>query len=240
MSKVRRAGGRASRLETALGYHFSDPTLLERALAHRSFVNEQGGDPEDSYERLEFLGDALLGFLVSHMLWQADPLATEGTLSRRKQAVVRTETLARVAGALRLGDALRLGRGELRTGGRDKASLLADVFEALLGAVYVDGGIRAARSFVRRHLGEPIRWLHETDEHLEDYKTRLQESIQARLRQTPSYRIVARSGPAHAPEFEAVALLGRRKLGVGRGSSRKQAEQEAAREALRRFEESDD
>jgi len=223
-------------LEAALGHRFSDRRLLERALTHRSWAHEAGRPVADAYERLEFLGDALLGFLVSHRLWKDDPAAPEGTLTRRKQAVVRTDALARAARTLGLGQALRLGRGELRTGGRAKPSLLADVFEAVLGAIFVDAGIRASRSFVTRHLGRAIDSTRELAEVADDYKTRLQERVQARLRSTPAYRIVRKSGLAHAPRFTAEVRVDGRVLGVGKGSSRKQAEQQAAREALDSYE----
>jgi len=219
-------------LEQRLGYRFRDRGLLRRALKHRSWAHEQGETGAESYERLEFLGDSLLGFLVAHRLWADDPQAAEGTLSRRKQAVVRTETLAAAARGVGLGEALQLGRGEERSGGRDKDSLLADAFEAVLAAVYLDGGIRAARAFARRHLQETIRRAGQVAELADDFKTRLQERVQARLHRTPSYRIVRRSGSDHAPEFVAEVRVRDRLLGRGRGASRKLAEQSAAREAL--------
>ena len=219
-------------LEERLGYHFRDRRLLEEALTHRSYSYEEGGGPEGSYERLELLGDALLGFLVSEWLFGDDPGASEGTLTRRKQAVVCTDTLAAAARKLELGETLRLGRGEESTGGREKPSILADVFEAVLGAVFVAGGVRASRPFLRRHLGQSLRESRNTQSVVDDHKTHLQERAQARLRQTPRYQIVSTEGPAHAPEFEAAVLVGDRVLASGRGFSRKQAEQEAARRAL--------
>ena len=140
--------------------------------------------------------------MVSDWLYRADECAAEGVLSRRRQAIVRTSTLARTAEAITLGEAIYLGRGEERTGGRHKSSLLADTFEAVLGAIYVDGGIRAARAFVRRHLGPAIREAGRSSGLADDYKTLLQERTQARLRRTPHYRIVSTTGPAHALEFE--------------------------------------
>ena len=166
-----------------------------------------------------------------------DPEATEGILSRRKQSVVRAGTLARVAREIGLGPALRLGRGEEGTGGRAKLSLLADAFEAILGAIYVDGGLRSARAFVMRHAGETLRATRRVEELVDDYKTRLQERIQGTMRLTPRYRVVDTSGPPHAREFEVEVVVGDDVRGTGRGSSRKQAEQAAAREALRRVEE---
>jgi ribonuclease-3 len=221
-------------LQTALGHRFKTEGLLERALTHRSFVHEQGGDPDQSYERLEFLGDALLGMIVADWLYRHDGGAGEGTLSRRRQTVVRTSSLAACARRIGLGEAIRLGRGEEQTGGRKKHSLLADVFEAVVAAVYLDGGIRAARAFVSRHLGGALRV---TDARVQDdYKTRLQETVQGRLRRTPSYRIVSTTGPAHALSFDVEVAVDGRTLGRGTGASRKMAEQQAAKRALETIE----
>ena len=219
-------------VERALGHRFKDRELLATALTHRSHSHERGTHGTPCYERLEFLGDALLGSIVADWLYRADPGAGEGSLSRRRQLVVRTTTLAAIARALGLGSALRLGRGEERTGGRTKTSLLADVFEAVLGAVYLDGGIRSARSLVRRHLGPALREAADRDATGDDYKTRLQESVQGRLQRTPSYRIVSTTGPAHVLRFEVEVVVDGRVLARGVGTSRKRAEQDAARQAL--------
>lgn len=220
-------------LERRLGHRFAEPELLLTALTHRSHAHEAEAGTTH-YERLEFLGDALLGYIVSDRLFGADPTATEGVLTRRRQAVVRTGTLAIAAERMGLGEALRLGRGEERTGGRGKRSLLADTFEAVLAAVYLDGGIRAARAFVTRHLGPHMAEASRIRAAGDDYKTRLQERIQARLQRTPAYRIVSTSGPAHALEFEVEVAVEDRVLGVGRGTTRKRAEQAAAQQALLR------
>jgi len=225
-----RRDGQLEELQEVLGYRFSDAELLRTALTHRSHSYETGVAGV-SYERLEFLGDALLGFLVADWLYRQDAEAAEGSLSRRRQLVVRTATLAALARRLAIGEAIRLGRGEERTGGRDKASLLADAFEAVLGAVYLDGGIRPARAFVRRHLGAELQRAGAVADAADDYKTRLQEEVQARLQRTPSYRIVSTAGPHHALRFEVEVLIGGRVLGRGAGSSRKRAEQQAARRA---------
>jgi ribonuclease-3 len=220
-------------LTESLGYRFEDRAILKRALTHRSRTHEaHDGATGDTYERLEFLGDALLGFLVSERLMNDDPDADEGTLTRRRQSIVSTEALAVVSRRLGLGKALILGRGEEATGGRTKPSLLADAFESVLAAVYLDGGLRAARAFVRRHLkGELLLTVGKTGPGA-DAKTRLQELAQARWRLTPRYRIVSTTGPAHAQEFTAEVLLGDESAGRGVGSSRKDAEREAARDAL--------
>jgi ribonuclease-3 len=219
-------------VEKRLGYRFKRPDLIEMALTHRSHAHEQAEDPSVHYERIEFLGDALLGFLVSEWLYRDDPTASEGVLTRRRQRVVRTTTLAKVARAIGLDSELRLGRGEERTGGREKPSLLADTFEAVVAAVYLDGGIGSGRAFVRRHLGTVLYGTRDARDAGDDYKTKLQERVQAKLRHTPRYRIVSTSGPAHALEFEVEVLVDGRVIGRGTGSNRKRAEQSAAKIAL--------
>lgn len=221
--------GASGEVETRLGYRFRDPWLLETALTHSSHRHERQHVATD-YERLEFLGDALLGFLVADRLFRDDAEASEGLLSRRRIAVVRRSTLADAAQAMGLGEVVRLGRGEAASGGGRKASVLADVFEAVLGAVYLDGGLRAARAFVRRHLGERLRETEGAEP--DDPKTTLQETIQGRSRRTPRYRLVSTSGPAHAMLFEAEVTVAGRVLGRGSGTNRKRAESEAARAAL--------
>ncbi len=223
------------RLQDTLRYRFRDPRLLVTALTHRSHVYEQGRDAGSSYERLEFLGDALLGLLVTDWLYRDDEGAAEGLLTRRRQAVVRASTLAAVATRLGLGQAIELGRGEERTGGRQKTSILADAFESVLGAIYLDGGIRSARAFLRRELGPDLRGTRGASWTSDDFKTRLQEAVQARLQQIPRYRIVSTSGPGHALEFTVEVRVDERILGQGTGNNRKAAEQEAAGEALRRW-----
>lgn len=225
-----------SGIEDRLGYRFRDRALLSQALTHRSHAHETAQGAAADYERLEFLGDSLLGFLVSEWLWRADSEADEGALSLRRQSVVRTETLAETARSLGLGEELLVGRGEETTGGRDKSSILADAFEAVLGAIFLDGGVRPARTFVRRHLRAALAATALSRDAEADAKTRLQERTQARLRRTPTYRIVSTTGPAHALRFEAEVMIGDDVLGAGAGSSRKQAEQEAARDALARLE----
>lgn len=237
MSRSKQGPGEASSLEQALGYRFRDPALLETALTHRSHSHENRHATPANYERLELLGDAFLGFAVADWLYRDDPDAPEGVLSRRRQSVVRASALAATAATLGLGGAVRLGRGEERTGGRRKSSLLADTFEAVLGAIYLDGGVRPARAFVRRHLGALLEKTRLAVEPGDDFKTRLQEQVQARLQRTPRYRIVTTTGPAHALTFEAEVLVGERILGRGHGTNRKRAEQAAAREAMGRLKE---
>ena len=220
-------------LEERLGHRFDDRSILERALTHRSRAHEARATAHSAdYERMEFLGDALLGFLVSERLMRDDPDADEGTLTQRRQALVSTSALARVSDRLGLGGALRLGRGEAATGGGAKPSLLADAFESVLAAVYLDGGVRAARAFVQRHLKHEFHGVRHTPDSGTDAKTRLQELVQGRYRVTPRYRMVSASGPAHERRFVAEVLLGEQVAGSGTGSSRKNAEREAARVAL--------
>ncbi|ANM32064.1 hypothetical protein ABI59_03755 [Acidobacteria bacterium Mor1] len=221
-------------LEERLGYRFQDRALLIRALTHGSY-RATADEADENYERLEFLGDTLLGFVVAEWLMKEDPRAAEGVLTRRRQTVVRTPTLARAARRLGIGELLRLGPGELRSGGRSKPSLLADAFEAVLGAIYFDGGLRKARSFAYRALRGELQATRGEQFVREDNKTRLQELVQARVKRTPVYRLVGERGPAHRPEFEAAVYVGKRRLASGIGSSRKEAEQQAALQALGRL-----
>jgi ribonuclease-3 len=225
-------------IERRLGYHFNDVALLEMALTHRSHAYEQADGQKTNYERLEFLGDAALGMIVSEWLYRDDEHVDEGVLTRRRQSVVCTPTLAATAAALGLDEAIRLGRGEEQTGGREKQSLMADIFEAVLGAIFIDGGMRPSREFVLSHLQGHLLETRRTTEASGDHKTRLQENVQARLRLTPTYRIVSTSGPPHALRFEAEVLVADDVLGVGAGTTRKRAEQDAARIALEKLDES--
>jgi len=218
--------------EDRLGHSFRDRAWLERALTHRSLAGGVGEDAPASYERLEFLGDALVGLVVSAWLVGDDDDAPEGLLSRRKQTVVRAKTLAGAARVLGVGAMIRMSAGEETTGGRDRDGMLSDVFEALVGAVYLDAGYRAARRVVLRHLRNALRSTRSEDPMGEDYKTRLQERVQASRRTTPRYRIVGASGPDHDRNFVAEVWIGSRRWAAGSGSSRKRAEQAAAREAL--------
>jgi ribonuclease-3 len=216
-------------LEERLGHRFVDHELLARALTHRSYANESR-DPEIAdNERLEFLGDAVLDLVVGHLLLITHAGADEGELSRQRAELVSEPSLARLAQALRLGDCLLLGRGESRSGGRSKESLLADTFEALLGAVFLDAGYLAADGVIRRML-TPL--LHASANQVgQDFKTRLQEKLQAQ-RQRPEYQLVAASGPDHQRHYLVEVLVADGVLGRGEGTTKKRAEQEAARQAL--------
>jgi ribonuclease III len=211
--------------ERRLGYRFGDPALLEAALTHRSASRT-------NYERLEFLGDAVLNFVVAELAFAAFPEAPEGDLSRYRAAVVSAPTLAAVAAALDLGDQLRLGSGELKSGGYRRDSILADSLEAVLGAVYLDGGLEPARGVVRALLGPRLAELPAAAA-LKDPKTRLQEALQARGLPLPRYALEEIGGEPHEQWFvascEAVELNLR---ATGRGTSRRRAEQEAAQRML--------
>ena len=223
------------RVEELLGYRFTDGVLLVTALTHSSASNEAGAHNET----LEFLGDAVLGLAVGDLLFARWPEADEGRLSRRRAALVNAKALALEAEKLELGPALALGRGEEKSGGRTKTSILAGAYEAVVGAVYRDGGYEAARAVVVRAFATEIeRALDEDpDVGLGDYKTQLQERTQRDYRCTPSYHLLRSSGPDHAKDFESRVELKGRILGTGRGGSKKVAEQAAARQALARLDE---
>lgn len=218
-----------------LGHSFRDPALLERALTHRSWANERSS--RETYERLEFLGDAVLGLITAEWLFARFGEAPEGELSRRKSYLVSEKVLAAEGRRLELGDALLLGVGEERSGGRDKPSLLADALEAVLGAVYLDGGPEAARKPIFRLLerasssGPPFG--------LRDAKSRLQERTQALDRELPSYRLAGEEGPDHEKLFTVECRVGDRLVAVGQGGSKKLAEQRAAAAALAALEAAD-
>lgn len=214
-------------LEAAIGHCFDDAGLLRQALQHRSFVAENFG--ASSNERLEFLGDAVLGVVVTDELYRTWVDAPEGVLAKARAAVVSSENLAECATAYGLGAHLALGKGEDQSGGREKPSILADAMEAVIGAVYLDGGMGAARRFILDAVGAGLEDAV-TGEGSKDFKTRLQELSAQVLSRLPSYSVEGR-GPDHAKEFEATVLLDGVVAGSGRGRSKKQAEQAAAREA---------
>jgi ribonuclease-3 len=210
----------------ALGYRFQDDSLLELALTHRS---ASGGNNE----RLEFLGDAALGLVIAEALYAAHPGADEGTLSRHRARLVRRETLEEVARELALGELVRLGSGELRSGGHRRASILANCLEAIFGAVFQDGGWVPARKVILGLLGSRLAAL-DADDDLRDPKTRLQEFLQGRGHALPTYAVENISGSGHAQHFAVVCRLETPGIEVhGEGSSRRAAEQQAAEEALR-------
>jgi len=216
-------------LQQRLGVRFRRPQRLAQALVHRSYRPD--GDDSPSNERLEFLGDAVLGQVVAEHLYHDFPEWSEGELTKLKAAVVSEVTLDEAARQLGLGKFLVMARGEEQSGGRERPSLLSDALEAIIGALYLDRGLRAARELVLRLLAAPMRAL-ELDERRRDYKTLLQELIQGRHKQPPVYRVVAEEGPDHDKTFVVEVRFRRHLLGEGVGKSKKEAEQKAAQEAL--------
>lgn len=213
------------RLSLRLGHRFGRPALLEQALTHRSAG-------ANNYERLEFLGDALLNFVVAQAAFAAQPRCSEGELSRLRAALVREAALARAAKRIDLGEALRLGPGELRSGGYRRDSILADTLEALIGAVLLDAGFEAASALCHRLLQPEIEALP-TATAVKDAKTRLQEHLQAQAAALPQYQVLSEAGPVHRPQFRVACILQQPSLrGEGLGSSRQAAEQEAAEQVL--------
>jgi ribonuclease-3 len=228
--KAKRRPRAVSNLEARIGYRFNDLALIEHALTHISAVKGPR-NPARSYQRLEFLGDHVLGLVISDMLFRAYPRANEGELSRRLADLVRKEACADVARAIDLGVAIKLGGAEAQGGGRRRTTILADVCEALIGSVFLDGGYAAAANFVERFWRDrmltPVRPLR-------DPKTLLQEWAQGRGLPTPAYREVARTGPHHSPEFRVAVELPQREPAEGTGRSKRAAEQAAAAVMLMR------
>jgi len=221
-----------SALEQRIGYRFKDTTLLDRSLVHRSRAHDHHPPIPDN-ERLEFLGDAVLGLVVADLLFEQFAV-DEGKLTRARAGIVRRETLAAGARTIDLGDHLLLGRGEEGSGGRDKDSILADGFEALLGAIYRDGGLDEARRFVGAALADVLEQ-RSSDGSIHsprDARTLLQELLQRQGRGTPRYRIVATDGPPHDPTWTLEVLVGNEALATGTGRSKQGAAREAARVAL--------
>lgn len=219
-------------LEARLGYRFRDRGLLEHALTHRSKAHEDPSGGVIDNESLEFLGDAVLGMVVAEALYRTFPHFSEGQKSKVKAAVVSTAALAEVAEKLGLGEHMILGRGEDKTGGRRKQALLADTCEALMAAVYLDGGIDAARQFILRELGEGIEDARRPAYFGRDHKSALQEQLQALGRPLPIYRISGEVGPDHRKLFHVEVVVGAEILAQGAGRTKKEAEQEAAKSAL--------
>ncbi len=219
-------------LEEILGYKFRDRKWLLRALTHSSYANEQEEETRDN-ERLEFLGDAVLGLVVSDLLFAANS-GNEGALTRAKSYLVSARYIGRLAKSLHFGDFLRLGHGEEKDGGRSKKSIMANVFEALIAAIYLDGGMNSARDFIVRVYGDAIEQIDREGLLRRDYKSYLQELIQGKELPAPVYSLVEASGPDHSKQFTVEVKIGNAKqsLASGSGGSKKIAEQEAARAAL--------
>lgn len=218
-------------LEEKLGYTFRNRQLLEAALYHSSYANEHRGSGIQSNERLEFLGDSVLGMVTADYLYHKHPELPEGDLTRIRAVLVCEESLHEVAQSLGLGSYLRLGRGEESGGGRQRPSILADATESVFAAVYLDGGIEEARQLIHRVLLDKERE-DVVEERRRDFKTELQELVQRRSDQVLRYEMVGSSGPDHAKVFEACVTINGQVAGTGTGRSKKEAEQSAARNAL--------
>jgi ribonuclease III len=242
---VANMSGTKEQLEARLGYQFSRPELLERALTHSSAVPDlrashsadaASGPPPQDNEQLEFLGDAVLDLLASEYLLETFPDWTEGQLSKSRARVVNARSLELAARRLRLGEHFRLGRGEEKTGGREKPALLADAFEAVIAAVYLDGGLGPARDVLRRVLFEQA--LEERGVRIaeSDRKSALQEFLQGRGQPPAEYRLAGESGPDHQKKFQIEVWVGGECMSTAEGTTKKEAEQRAARSALERLE----
>lgn len=222
------------KLQTTLGVNFKDESLLQQALVHRSYLNENAELRLTSNERLEFLGDAVLGFVVASELYDRFPDLSEGDLTNLRATLVRGETLGQIALSLELGEYLYLGRGEEDSGGRTRLRNLSCALEAVIGAVFVDQGFDVTRSFILNLLGDKIPLAAE-DKSQVDYKSRLQHIIQSEQKITPAYRTIEEVGPDHAKVFTVEVLAGDSVLGQGSGRSKRAAEMDAARQALQKL-----
>jgi ribonuclease III len=218
-----------------LGYAFRDLDLLERALTHKSYSNENREVRSPNNERLEFLGDAVLGFVVGEMIYRSFPNLQEGALSKIKAHLVSATMLAAKGRALEIGRFLRMGAGEARSGGAEKLSLLADAFEAVVAAIYLDGGLPATEAFVRRVFDAEVSGIDIGDLSFHDYKTTLQETAQGLGLPLPEYRVVEESGPDHEKAFLVELLWDGEAFAYGRGPSKREAQRKAAKDALKKL-----
>jgi ribonuclease III len=228
-------GSELEPLERRIGYRFRDRGLLEHALTHRSRVHEDASGGVFDNESMEFLGDSVLGFVIADMLFRQFPQHNEGQKSKLKASIVSATSLARLGGKIDLGAFLILGRGEEKTGGRLKHALIADCYEALIAAIYLDGGIDPARGFIERQFADLIEEARRTGAHAaftEDYKSALQEWLQSHDRGLPSYRLAAEIGPAHRRRFDVEVVVNGEPIARAEGKTKKEAAQAAAKQAL--------
>ena len=216
-------------LEIAIGYRFENITLLQNALAHSSYANEHWHNSLKSNERLEFLGDSILGMVVAEHLYRNFPDRLEGDLTRMRADMVCENSLARIAERLQLGSYLLLGNGEEQNGGRKRSSILADAVESVIAACFLDGGMAAAEQFIQKFV---LCSVPANAPQNRDYKTALQELVQQKKNQVLAYRLVGESGPDHDKQFAVEVSLNETVVGTGIGSSKKRAEQDAARAAM--------
>ncbi|MBU4485093.1 ribonuclease III [bacterium] len=220
--------------EKRLKYKFKAKILLKRALTHKSYANENHMPALEHNERAEFLGDAVLELSISHLLMEAFPSHPEGDLSKLRAAIVNEQQLAEVAQDIELGNYLFLGKGEDQTGGREKPSLLSDALEAVLGAIYMDRGFKKAKKVIANHFKNIIEIVG-ADDFIKDYKTRLQEESQGHFKAIPYYKLIREIGPDHNKTFEVNLFIKNKLYGIGQGTSKKMAEQSAAKEALEKI-----
>jgi ribonuclease-3 len=225
----------SSDFERLLGYTFRDRELLARALTHKSYANERRETSSSHNERLEFLGDTVLGFVIGELIYRSFPNLQEGALSKIKAHLVSASMLSAKGRALGIGRYLRMGAGEARSGGAEKLSLLADGFEAVVAAIYLDGGLSAAEAFLRRIFLPDVTGIDIGDLSFQDYKTALQESAQALGLPLPEYRIVDEYGPDHEKVFVIQVFWNGDAFAYGRGASKREAQRKAAKEALRKL-----
>lgn len=218
-------------LEARLGYQFKNTALLNRALTHKSFANELKQNTEHN-EKLEFLGDAVLDLVVGEFLFERFPEDTEGGLSKKRASIVNEEVLSELALDMELNKLMQLGKGETLTGGALKPRLVASSLEAIVGAMYLDGGFDAAKGFIRREFSTLTDKVCGSEDFEKDYKTRLQELVQKSLKETPKYEVLAEEGPPHDREFLVCVKVKEDVWAQGRGRSKKNAEQSAAKNAL--------
>lgn len=221
-------------LQKRIGYDFKDSALLRQALCHKSYANEMEGENSHGNERLEFLGDAVLELAITHLLMAQFPDYPEGRLSQLRAAIVNKDCISSIAAAFDLGRYLLLGRGEEASRGREKKSILANVYEAILAAVYYDGGYHAAYELIEKHFARQIIEAHEKGI-LKDYKSRLQAYSQSALGGVPAYEIVREEGPDHDKLFEVHVIINGTQYETGLGRNKKAAEQEAAKKTLQRL-----
>jgi ribonuclease-3 len=224
-----------SEFQRRIGYEFHDPGLLERALTHKSFTNEHREARSPNNERMEFLGDAVLGFVIGELIYRFFPDLQEGALSKIKAHLVSATTLAGKGRDLGIGRFLRMGAGEARSGGAEKLSLIADGLEALIAAIYLDGGLPAAAEFVRGVFGPEISGIDIGDLSFHDYKTALQETAQGLGLPLPEYRVIEEHGPDHEKAFVVELSWDGAAFSQGRGSSKRDAQRKAAKEALKKL-----
>lgn len=220
------------RLEASLGLSFNDRRLLQKALIHKSYLNEQGGSPLESYERLEFLGDAVVELVISTEIYRRLPQLGEGELSKIRAELVCRESLSQAAQAMDLGGFISLGKGEEASGGRARDSILEAAFEALVAAIYLDQGFESARSFILKRLKPGLEAVFQRGFPPQNPKSALQEHFQGRGKPAPHYQLVSAQGPDHRPEFTVEVLIGKEVIGAGRGGKKADAERAAALDAL--------